>query len=130
MTKLEYTHALRNNPTCPCNCCQAVLVTYAVECGLTEAQARGLGSQFNAGMRMGSVCGAISGGLMTLGLMGAGDAAARSLVQHFRTSHGAVNCAELLKLDRERGNTDKKSHCDGLIYESVAMLEELLTEKA
>jgi hypothetical protein len=74
---------------------------------------------------MGATCGAITGGLMVLGMMGASDEASRTFLQHFRQSHGATNCADLLKLDREKGNTDKKAHCDGLIYEAVQLVEEL-----
>ena len=49
-----------------CNCCQAVLIPFAAECGLTEEQAFRLGSHFGAGMRCGSTCGALTGALMAL----------------------------------------------------------------
>ena len=52
------------------NCCQSVLVSFAADLGLTEEQAFALGSNFGAGMRMGSACGALTGALMALGLMG------------------------------------------------------------
>ncbi len=126
MNKLELTHQLRNNPAVPCNCCQAVLITFAEECGLTEQQARALGAPFAAGMKIGSTCGAITGGLMVLGLLGKGDAVTQSFLRHFRTEHGALNCPDLLRADRERGNTNKKAHCDGLIYEAVTLVEALI----
>ena len=49
------------------HCSQAVLVSYAEECGLTEEQALKLGSCFGGGMRRGEVCGACTGALMVLG---------------------------------------------------------------
>ena len=125
MTKLEYARALGEDRTRHWNCCQRVLAPFAAECGLTEEQAYRLGSQFGGGMKMGATCGAITGGLMVLGLMNAGDAASRAFLQHFRASRGVLNCSELLKQDRERGNTNKQAHCDGLIYEAVGLVEQL-----
>ena len=71
MTKhMETAHALRGRTDVHFNCCQSVLVSFAADLGLTEEQAFALGSNFGAGMRMGSACGALTGALMALGLMG------------------------------------------------------------
>lgn len=128
MTKLEYARELGSDPARHWNCCQRVLAPFARECGLTEEQAYRLGANFGGGMKIGSTCGAITGGLMVLGMLNAGDEASRAFIQHFRTAHTVLNCPELLKLDRERGNTDRKAHCDGLIYEAIEQVE-LLTGK-
>ena len=67
---METAHALRGRTDVHFNCCQSVLVSFAADLGLTEEQAFALGSNFGAGMRMGSACGALTGALMALGLMG------------------------------------------------------------
>ena len=48
------------------HCSQAVLASFAEECGITEEEALKLGSCFGGGMRKGHVCGAVSGALMVL----------------------------------------------------------------
>ncbi len=128
MTKLEFAKTLREDTSRHWNCCQSVLAPFAEECGLTLEQAYALGAQFGGGMKIGSTCGAVTGGLMVLGLLNAGDDAARTFLRQFRTAHAALNCPELLKLDRERGNTDKKAHCDGLIYGVIELLETMTKE--
>ena len=55
------------------NCCQGVLAAFAEECGISEEQAYALGAHFGAGMGRASACGAITGGLMVLGMLGHGD---------------------------------------------------------
>lgn len=125
MTKMEYADQLRAVTDRHYNCAQAVTVTFAEECGLTQEQAFNLGSAFGAGMKMGSVCGAITGGLMVLGLRGASEETCKAFMNHFRTEYGAVNCADLLRLAKERGNFDKKAHCDHMVREAVRLAEEM-----
>ena len=55
------------------NCCQAVTVPFAKECGMSEEHAYALGAHFGRGMGRASACGAITGGLMVLGMLGHGD---------------------------------------------------------
>ena len=125
MTKhMETAHALRGRTDVHFNCCQSVLVSFAAELGLTEEQAFALGSNFGAGMRMGSACGALTGALMALGLMGCDEKKAAELLRRFRTDHGATDCAVLLRASKDRGE-EKKAHCDGLVYEMVQAVEEL-----
>ena len=40
-------------------------------------------------------------------------------------NHGAVDCAVLLKNSHDQ-NIPKKSHCDGLVFEMVETLSEIL----
>ena len=70
MTKQEKARALRARTDVHYNCAQSVLATFAPEIGLTEEEAFRLGGPFGAGMHRGSVCGALTGALMALGLAG------------------------------------------------------------
>ena len=67
-----------------------------------------LSAGFGGGMFIGSVCGAITGSLMAIGLKFGGvdpkakeqmSRLARELVRQFKTKHCSVNCRELLGLD-------------------------------
>lgn len=126
MTKVEYVKTLRSKADVHWNCCQSVLAAFTGECGITEEQAYRLGSQFGGGMKIGSACGALTGGLMALGLMGAEDEAARSLTRRFQQEHTAINCPDLLRIGMEKGGFVKKAHCDGLVYEVIELVEELV----
>jgi C_GCAxxG_C_C family probable redox protein len=101
------------------------LVPFAKEMGMSEEQVYALGSHFAAGMRHGSTCGAITGALMVLGSMGYSEKEAAALLQRFRQGYQATDCATLLKLSHDRGEV-KKDHCDGLVYEAVQALDEIL----
>ncbi len=127
---LEKAKALRNNPEVPCNCAQAVICAFAQECGLTDEQARALGSNFGGGMKMAATCGTVTGGLMVLGLMGIDDGPTISGFQSaIRDNHsGCLNCADLLRMNKEKGG-QKKPHCDGMVYEATALLEKIIESK-
>lgn len=123
MTHLEKAKELRARTDVHFNCCQSVLAAWAEDLGLTEEQAFRLGAHFGSGMRCGSACGALTGGLMALGLMGRGEEASAALLRKFREGHGDVNCAALLKKSHDAG-IPRKEHCDGLVFEVVEALEE------
>lgn len=125
MNHMEKVRELRENTPARPNCCQSVLVPFAREMGLTEEQAYALGAHFGAGMRHGSTCGALSGGLMVLGALGYDEKQAVALLRQFRENHGATDCAALLKASHERGE-ERKIHCDGLVYEVVEALERIV----
>lgn len=128
MNHMEQTRALRANTQVHYNCCQSVLVTFAQEMGLTEEQAFALGAFFNSGMRHGSVCGALSGALMVLGMTGCTDDQAAEVLQQFKEKHGSTSCAALLKAAHDRGEA-RKPHCDGLVFEMVEAVEAVLAQK-
>lgn len=121
MTYLEKARELRARTDIHFNCCQSVLAACAEDLGLTEEQAYRLGANFGSGMRCGSACGALTGGLMALGLMGREEESA-ALLRKFREDHGDVNCAVLLKKSHDAG-IPRKTHCDGLVFEVVEALE-------
>ena len=124
MTHMEHTRALRENEQIHYNCCQSILIPFAKELGLTEEQAQALGTHFGSGMRHGSTCGALSGTLMVLGGLGYDDKQSMEFIRSFRQTHGATDCATLLKASHERG-VQRKDHCDGLVYEMVQALCDL-----
>lgn len=122
---MEACKALRGDTAVHYNCAQSVLIPFADRCGLEREEARSLGAHFGSGMRCGGMCGAVTGALMVLGLAGQGEEAATSLLRKFRDQNGALNCAELLKAAKDRGEA-RKPHCDRMVYEAVEMLEEQL----
>ena len=105
------------------------MVTFADRLGLTPEQANALGAHFGSGMRHGSTCGAVSGALMVLGLLGCDEKQSTALLRDFRTRHGALDCADLLRASKERGEL-RKDHCDSLVLEMSRFLEELLREQS
>ena len=82
MTRMEKCKALRAETAVHYNCCQAVLVPFAAEMGVTEEQAYKMGAHFGSGMRHGSTCGAITGALMVLGMLGYDEQAATALLRN------------------------------------------------
>ena len=122
MDHMEKVRELRARTDVHFNCCQAVLVTYAKEMGLTEEQAYHLGAGFGSGMRCGSVCGTLTGALMVLGMKGYDGERSAAFLRGFREEHGDINCAALLKASHDAG-IPRKEHCDGLVFEVVELLE-------
>ena len=122
MTHLEKAQELRARTDIHFNCCQAVLVTFAEEMGLTEQQAYNLGANFGSGMRCGSVCGTLTGALMVLGTTSYPPEQADAFRRRFLDEHGDINCAALLKKSHDAG-IPRKEHCDGLVFEVVQALE-------
>ena len=119
---MEKARELRSRTDVHFNCCQSVLVSFAEDMGLTEEQAYGLGANFGGGMRCGSVCGALTGALMVLGMTGCPLEQADDLRRKFLENHGEINCAALLKKSHDAG-VPRKEHCDGLVFEAVELLE-------
>ena len=123
---LEKAKELRAIVTPHYNCGQAVVIPFAEEAGLTEAQAMGICANFGGGLKRGSACGAIAGGLVVLGLFGIDNPA--DYYQALRANHaGMLDCAELLRRNQELGR-EKKPHCDGLVFECVSLVEQILRE--
>lgn len=116
---MERVKTLREDPNTHHNCAQAVLEAFAPECGLTQEKAFKLGAHFGSGMKMAATCGAITGALMVIGMLGGGDDAYREFMTAMKGSHeGLTDCADLLKKNAATG-CPKKEHCDGMVYEAV-----------
>ncbi len=116
---LERAEQLRSDPSVHYNCAQAVLIPLAGNCGISEEQAAALCAHFGGGMKVGTVCGAIAAGAMAIGLMGGTNEQYREYMQSMTGNHdGVFTCRELLAAMREKGQ-DQKTHCDGMVYESL-----------
>ena len=113
------------------NCAQAVVCAFAEETGLDEETCRRMATYFRGGMQMGSVCGAITGGMMALGLMGVEDAGVlNGYYRKLKAAHdGMLECKDLLRANAERGG-EKMPHCNAMIRECVDYVEQILREQA
>ena len=112
------------------NCCQAVVSVFAEDAGYDEETCTKAATYFRGGMQMGSVCGAVTGSLLALGLAGVSDPqAANELIRKVRENHnGLINCTDLLRVNAENGG-EKMPHCNAMIRECVGYVEEILKEK-
>ena len=127
---METAKALRADPDVHYNCAQAALIPFAEDAGLSKDTAMRIAANFGSGMKRASVCGAITGGLMVLGLYGAEDpATVQAYYSRLKENHeGCLDCADLLRINKERGGA-KKPHCDEMVFECVALAEEILREQ-
>ena len=123
MTRMEETEALRARTDVHYNCCQSVLVPFADLCGLDKETAFKLGANFGSECRGGHWMKKKS--VMALGLAGKGADEATALMRRFREKNQVLDCANLLRLAKERGE-ERKCHCDRMVYEAVELLEDLL----
>ena len=112
------------------NCAQSVLVPFAEQAGLDPETAFRLAACFGSGMNMGGVCGAVTGGLMALGLAGAGDQkTCQAFCRRIRENHdGMLDCRDLLRVNAEKGG-ERKPHCDAMVYEAVRAVEDILANR-
>ncbi len=108
-----------NGPAGHHNCAQSVLHPFAEDCGISEQKADQLTSQFGSGMKMGGCCGAITGGLMAIGMLGGGDSEYRVFMDRMRKKHhNLVNCSDILKKDKAPAG-DFRSACDRMVSDAV-----------
>ena len=116
---------LRASTTIHYNCGQSVILPFAEDAGLTEEQAMGICANFGGGLRRASACGAITAGIVVLGMFGIEP---EEYYQTLRANHeGMLDCADLLRRNKELGR-EKKPHCDGLVFECVSLVERILQE--
>ena len=125
----ELAQTLRDDPDVHYSCSRAVLMAFCEEAGMSREMAWRVAANFNAGMRTGSVCGAMTGGLMVLGLFGLDDqASVTGFLNRMKAGHdGMSDCVDLLRVNAQRGG-QKKPHCDAMVYEAVGILEEMLRD--
>jgi C_GCAxxG_C_C family probable redox protein len=124
---LERAKELRASVDPHYNCAQAVLAPFAEEAGFTTEQACAFAAAFGGGMQTGNLCGAFTGALMALGVLGIADRRnVVALTKRMKENHdGTLLCVDLLRKNAEAGG-QRKPHCDGMVYEAVALVEELL----
>jgi len=128
------------------NCAQAVLWALAERAGLDPETALKIATGLGAGLgRRQETCGALTGGILALGLLhGAGEGAdravveatydrVRALIERFEREHGASRCRELLDgcdLTTDEGRQAvadrdlKRAVCLACVRSVVAALEE------
>lgn len=131
------------------NCAQSVLYSYAQELKIEKDMALRIATGFGGGMgRKQEVCGAVSGGIMVLGLIyGRGEnddrkkqdetyAKVRELIDAFKKEYGTICCRELLPgcvLLTEEGQkqfkeNNLKEKCCGYVEQVVKILEKMASE--
>ncbi len=129
------------------NCAQAVLSAYSRELGLEPTQGHRVSQSFGAGMaRLAGTCGAVTGGLMVIGLKygktEARDEAAKEktyalaqeFVRRFKSKHRSLTCLGLLghHIGTPRGMKalqKMKAHqkiCPAYVRDAVRILDRLL----
>ena len=130
---------------CGFNCAQAVLGVFCDDYDLDQEDAFRLTCGLGGGAHCGELCGAVSGGVLVVGLKHgnaiAGDTGAKmncarssaEFTKKFRERHGSVVCRELLGIDisapenwelaKSSGLFDVK--CRGFVRDAVELLEEL-----
>ena len=124
MTHAEQAVAFFRTPDPHHNCAQAVLMPFAKKAGLTEEQAYALAANFGSGMRHGSTCGAVTGALMALGILGYGEEESRALLHSFKETQGELNCAALLAIGSKQG-LEKRDYCTKLVTKAAELVAEL-----
>ena len=129
------------------NCAQAVLCAFCAEASLSENAALKIATGLGAGMgRKQEVCGAVTGGILVLGLRhgrdSTGDRSAaeltylktRELMDRFAARHGSCLCRELLQgydLGTEEGQRRAKADdvvnkvCRPCVQTVVKILEDM-----
>lgn len=99
------------------NCAQCVLRSAAKFTNLDDLTATKIAEGFGGGVRSGEICGAITGGVMVLGLCGKANKT-KVFVDEFETAFGSIRCRDLKGISGVP--------CDDLIEFSGNKLEEVL----
>ena len=111
------------------NCGQGTAMPFAEGKGISEETMRDLCANFGSGLKRKSTCGALVGGVTILGLYGVNDQETiDAYYKAFADNHeGLLDCGALVADNEAKGNT-QKPFCDGLVVESVALVEKILKE--
>jgi C_GCAxxG_C_C family probable redox protein len=130
-----------------CNCSQAVLTAYGPSLGVDPSICMSAAACFGAGMgRLGKTCGALTGGLIVLGLRHGKEmqddpqrgrdtvyARVQKLVSQFEAKHGSSECRALTNCDMTtpegRSSFSERGLHQGLCTELVVSVVEMLKEE-
>ena len=112
------------------NCAQSVVLPFCADAGIPEETAMRFASGFGGGMKRGGICGAVSGGVMALGLFGIDDPArlGRFYKAFLEKQNGLLECADLVRAVTSKG-LPKKPHCDAMVLFAVQTVETILKEE-
>lgn len=110
------------------NCCQAVLLAYAPELGMSEQQLLAMGACFGSGMgSMDETCGALCGAQMVQGMLRFDGRRMNPQASQLRTLFeqrcGATRCKDLKGVGTDHGVL---CSCEDCVRNAVQSLEELL----
>lgn len=110
-----------------CNCCQAVILSYKDELGMSETELKKLGAAFGGGMAtMDATCGALVGAGIALGLMKYDGSPIRAdskeLISKFKASSKATSCRDLKGIDSGVMLTS----CEDCIKNAVTALSDII----
>lgn len=128
------------------NCSQAVLAVFSEDLGMAESTALKIATGFGSGIRRAEVCGAVTGGVMAIGLKYGhsvkGDTDTKlsaygkteAFMKAFEDKKGSVICRDLLKYDLTISDEFEqikeqelfKKICPVCIEEAVKLLEEVI----
>ncbi len=126
------------------NCAQSVFAAFASQFGMDESLMLKMASPFGGGVaRRGHICGAVTGGLMALGVVRGADTPSgkeaayrlgQEFMQRFESRHGSILCRELLDFDisteagwqqaREKGLF--KRTCPEFVRDAVEIVQDML----
>jgi C_GCAxxG_C_C family probable redox protein len=126
------------------NCAQSVFAAFASQFGMDESLMLRMASPFGGGVaRRGHICGAVTGGLMALGVLRGADTPlgkeavyrmGQEFIQRFESRHGSILCRVLLDFDistetgwqqaREKGLF--KSTCPEFVRDAVEIAQDML----
>ncbi len=124
MTKHEITQAFLQGR----NCAQCVFSTYAEELGFDPEESDRIAALFGGGMEMGQTCGAVTGALMAIGLMGGGRQEAEAFKQEFRALHSSCMCRELIRYDFSDPKQAQAARESGILMDYCPALVESACE--
>lgn len=106
------------------NCAQCVFTAAAEEIGFDPEESDRIAACFGGGMGMGQTCGAVTGALMAIGLMGGGKEEAAEFCAAFSATHGSCQCRELIGFDLSDGEQAKAARGTGILLERCPTLVE------
>ncbi|MCR4710088.1 MAG: C-GCAxxG-C-C family protein [Clostridiales bacterium] len=112
------------------NCGQSTAMPFAPDKGISEETMQALCANFGSGLKRKSTCGALAGGVLILGLYGVNDQETiDAYYKAFADNHdGMLDCGPLVADNEAKGNV-QKPFCDGLVLESVGLVEAILKER-
>jgi|BarGraNGADG00212_1021973.scaffolds.fasta_scaffold15745_1 C_GCAxxG_C_C family probable redox protein len=126
------------------NCAQSVFAAFASQLGMDEGLMLKMASPFGGGVsRRGHICGAVTGGLMALGVARGADTPlgkepayrlGQEFMARFEARHGSIMCRVLLDFDisteagwqqaREKGLF--KTICPQFVRDAVEIAQDML----
>ncbi len=121
------------------NCSQTVLSVFSEDLGLDKELALKLSKGFGGGASQGELCGAVSAGIMALGIK-YGDNS-KPYIEKFEKKieelYGSIRCEKMLGYnvsnEVDRNNTDNKEFkakiCPKIVEDSITIIEESLKDK-